>query len=230
MSMPTAQEIIGQYLYGQKIPPAPDDLRNDRFIRPKGTNGPAVTVNSEDYMRNGGGRFVGIGNFNFVRNFLQGSDYSRGAVTPGVSRLAPGVYSTGALFAAYSIPLDKQKTEVSQYFLEPTAADFKDRAYVFGSTEFRINTDARFIVKADETEGDAFDNERQSPEGLTLPLSSGWACHVGEFRLATDTFDTQFAGQIDVPEALRSLPNLGGSGNVRELHQAANACTWNFAA
>ena len=90
MSIPTAKEILSQYLYGQRTPPAPDDLRNDRFIRPRGIQGPPVTVNSEDYMRNGGGRFVGIGNFNYVRNFLQGSDY------PNIT-LAPGVYSTQEL-------------------------------------------------------------------------------------------------------------------------------------
>lgn len=155
MSIPTAKEILSQYLYGQQTPPAPNDLRNDRFIRPKGTDGPPITVNSEDYMRNGGGRFVGIGNFNYVRNFLEGSDYTKATVNPGVSSLAPGVYSTVDLLTQYGIIDSDGKIEgkiaVSQYFLEPTAADFKDRAYVFGSTQFRINTDARFIVKADGT-------------------------------------------------------------------------------
>ena len=44
---------------------------------------------------------------------------------------------------------------------------------------------------------------------------------MGEFKLAIDTFHTQFAEQIEVPEALQSLPNMGGAGNVRELQQAA---------
>jgi len=44
---------------------------------------------------------------------------------------------------------------------------------------------------------------------------------MGEFHFATDTFSTQFAEQIEVPEALKSLPTLGGAGNVRELQQAA---------
>jgi VCBS repeat-containing protein len=167
--MPTAKEILSWYLYGQSTPPAPNDLRDDRFIRPKGIDGPPVAVNSEDYMRNGGGRFVGIGNFNFVRNFLQGSDYSAGIVPPGV-------YSTEKLLNLYGIPLTERELGISQYFLEPTAADFKDRAYVFGSTAFRINTDARFIVKADGTREiqnigvipveDNFDFKSDSPPAL----------------------------------------------------------------
>ncbi len=44
---------------------------------------------------------------------------------------------------------------------------------------------------------------------------------MGEFRLAINTFDTKFAEQIDVPEELKTLPNMQGAGNVRELHQAA---------
>ncbi|MDB5772529.1 MAG: hypothetical protein JWM42_2903 [Burkholderia sp.] len=31
---------------------------------------------------------------------------------------------------------------------------------------------------------------------------------MGEFRLATDTFDTKFAEQIEVSETLKTLPNM----------------------
>ena len=44
---------------------------------------------------------------------------------------------------------------------------------------------------------------------------------MGEYRLAIDTSHTRFAEEIEVPEALRALPNVQGAGNVRELQQAA---------
>jgi hypothetical protein len=52
---------------------------------------------------------------------------------------------------------------------------------------------------------------------------SGWhnQSAMGEFNLAIDTFDTKFANEIEIPEALKTLPNMGGAGNVRELQQAA---------
>jgi len=59
-----------------------------------------------------------------------------------------------------------------------------------------------------------------SREG-SFTRADGTTSGMGEFRLAADTFSTKFAEQIDVPEALRRLPNMGGSGNVRELQQAA---------
>jgi hypothetical protein len=51
--------------------------------------------------------------------------------------------------------------------------------------------------------------------------ADGATSAMGEFKLAIDTFDTQFAEAIEVPEPLKALPNLQGAGNVRELHQAA---------
>lgn len=59
-----------------------------------------------------------------------------------------------------------------------------------------------------------------SREG-SFTRADGSTAAMGEFKLATDTFDTQFANAIEVPEALRSLPSMSGSGNVRELQQAA---------
>lgn len=51
--------------------------------------------------------------------------------------------------------------------------------------------------------------------------ANGTESAMGEFHLAIDTFDTQFAEQIEVPESLRGLPMMNGSGNVRDLQQAA---------
>ena len=44
---------------------------------------------------------------------------------------------------------------------------------------------------------------------------------MGEFQLAINTADSRFTDEIEVPEELQGLPDMGGSGNVRELHQAA---------
>jgi hypothetical protein len=59
-----------------------------------------------------------------------------------------------------------------------------------------------------------------SREG-SFTRADGTVGGMGEFNLATDTFDTRFADAITVPAALQSLPNMAGSGNVRDLHQAA---------
>jgi hypothetical protein len=59
-----------------------------------------------------------------------------------------------------------------------------------------------------------------SREG-SFTRTDGSTSAMGEFHLAVDTFDTRFANEIEVPEELKTLPNMGGAGNVRELQQAA---------
>ena len=51
--------------------------------------------------------------------------------------------------------------------------------------------------------------------------TDGTTSAMGEFHFATDTFNTKFAEEIEVPEALKGLPTMQGSGNVRELQQSA---------
>jgi hypothetical protein len=64
-------------------------------------------------------------------------------------------------------------------------------------------------------------NGNQLTREGSFTRADGTTSAMGEFKLATDTFDTQFAEQIEVPEALKTLPNVSGAGNVRELQQAA---------
>lgn len=54
----------------------------------------------------------------------------------------------------------------------------------------------------------------------TYTRTDGSQGKSGELNLAIDTFNTRFATAIDVPEALKSLPNMAGTGNVRDLRQA----------
>ncbi|MDR0777352.1 MAG: putative Ig domain-containing protein [Azonexus sp.] len=64
-------------------------------------------------------------------------------------------------------------------------------------------------------------NGNQLAREGSFTRTDGSTGSMGEFKLAIDTFDTRFAETIGVPEELRGLPNMGGSGAVRELQQAA---------
>ena len=137
MAMPTAVEAVSMYLFGQKYPPA--DLKTDALIRPLGKGTDPLIVDKNEYMTTGGGRFVKVENFRYVRNFLAATDY------PGVS-LAPGVYTRDQLLQAYQ---KEGKLSAWQYYLGVQDDDYSDRAYVFGSTDFEIVPDAKFIVNPD---------------------------------------------------------------------------------
>lgn len=142
MTMPTAEEILSLYLYGQRTPPTPAQLANEQWIRPSGVT---ESMNAVDYMSNGGGRFVGLYTFKMVREFL--------AAEGNYTDLAAGTYTPSSLYSTITGVTNEDEIKaalnlgVSQYFLGQTDIDFADRAYVFGSTAFRLNDDARFIVQ-----------------------------------------------------------------------------------
>ena len=64
-------------------------------------------------------------------------------------------------------------------------------------------------------------NGNQLTREGSFTRADGSTSAMGEFRLATDTFNTRFAEPVEVPEPLKTLPTMGGAGNVRELQQAA---------
>ena len=139
MAMPTALEIVSLYLYGQKT--LPTDIKTDTLIRPPGIGSAPATVDVNEFMTTGGGRFVKVENFNYVRNFLAAADYN-GKTLPS------GTYSVDDLLVAYGTPGNPLNGvyAAKQYYLGMGDPDYIDRAYVFGSSEFEINADARFIV------------------------------------------------------------------------------------
>ncbi|NOS74830.1 MAG: hypothetical protein HOP36_09915 [Methyloglobulus sp.] len=52
---------------------------------------------------------------------------------------------------------------------------------------------------------------------------------IGDINLATDTFHRQFPDHLDT-SAVAHLPDMQGSGAVRDLREAANDCRWRMAA
>lgn len=140
--MPTAEEAICLYLYGQKTPPA--DLKSEQLIREPGNGSVPLEVDINEYMTTGGGRFVKVENFNYVRNFLAGSDYT--------ASLKPGVYTRDQLLEAYGLQKEGGsggQLDRIQYYFGINDQDYMDRAYVFWSTKFKINSDAEFIINPD---------------------------------------------------------------------------------
>lgn len=140
MAMPTAEEIICLYLYGQETPP--EDLKTESLIRDTDNSGATYYLNKNEFMTTGGGRFVKVENFKYVRNFLGANDaeYIK-------TNLQPGIYTRDELIEIYQI--GSGKLDGSQYYLGIDDPDYMDRAYVFGSMKFEINKDAKFIINSD---------------------------------------------------------------------------------
>ena len=111
MAMPTIELIVSRYLFNLDSPPV--ELKDENLIRSAGQKGDPYTVDMNEFMTTGGGRFAGIERFNFVRNFLGGKDdeYLSGGAT-----LAPGTYTRDRLLNEYNIPLDRGILAIKQYY------------------------------------------------------------------------------------------------------------------
>ncbi len=127
MSMPTIEQVVSRYLFNQDSPPL--DLKDENLIRSKGGKGAALTVDMDEFMTTGGGRFVGVELFRYVRKFLEGDD----SFYNGVSAIPPGTYTKADILNYYNIGLDNQYVSVKQYYQGIYDEDYAERAYVFGS-------------------------------------------------------------------------------------------------
>ena len=139
MTMPAINNVVSRYLFNTDTPPS--NLTNESIIRNEGQQGDRISVDANEYMTTGGGRFAGVERFNFVRNFLASNDYK------GI--LPAGVYTTSELLVAYGIT--DNLLAVQQYYQGVYDSDYAQRAYVFGSGNYKINDDALFYVNENGT-------------------------------------------------------------------------------
>ncbi|MDR2924716.1 MAG: hypothetical protein LBU76_01980 [Azoarcus sp.] len=142
-TIPTVEQMTSLYLFDTMEPPA--NLKDDSLIRPAAGAGATVRVDAAEYMTSGSGRFVHVVRFNFVRNFLSGNDAAYIKTT-----LTEDEYSLAEILESYKIEHNSELSIVQlQYAFD--SDDYVDRTYVFNSSGFKINGDAKFIVNKNGT-------------------------------------------------------------------------------
>jgi hypothetical protein len=149
---PTAEEMICLYLYDDIKPPAPGTLKTKQDVlnlaKPTRQD---VEIDKDWFMKHSGGRFMHIGRFDIVRNFLAKKDPPQRTL-PLPPKGQVKVYDTNGIFNAYGVRQGSARWfGLKQYEYDPDSNDFVDRCEVFGSSNFEINKWARFIVKDDGT-------------------------------------------------------------------------------
>lgn len=128
----SAEEMTNLYLYGTKI--RPSDLLDTNIIRPS-TETTTTSVDINEYMKNGAGRFASPAFFELVKLFF----------SPTSSALKPGSYSKSDLGGIFG--LDYYGLNLQQWAYADGTDDYAERVYIWNSGEFKISDNARFIVK-----------------------------------------------------------------------------------
>ncbi|MDH2484722.1 putative Ig domain-containing protein [Acinetobacter baumannii] len=158
-TLPTMLQILSMYLYGTKS--RPQDFLDEKYIgRDTDENGFGTVyhIDASEFMTIGAGRYIDVGNFTAVRKFLTG-EYNE-KLQKGMSYSFEQLIESVGSFEfdknnvnqvqEYRAELDlKMKLGVSNYGLDNDSDDYLDRAYVFGSMEFTINSEARFNYNQD---------------------------------------------------------------------------------
>lgn len=130
----SAAEITNLYLYGTKLAPA--NMLDESIIRPA-TATAYTSVDINDYMDNGPGRFASPSFFEIVKQFF----------SPVTSALPPGTYSKSQLAAM--LGLDKIYIDIRQWECSDSIDDYAERVYVWNTTAFKIGDEAKFVIAPD---------------------------------------------------------------------------------
>ncbi len=144
MGLPTAEQVTNKYLYGADK--RPDDMLDPSILNHRnGTSENSIPVDAVEYMRSGAGRFVNSANFAWLRKFFDSS-----------IALEPGVYSAKQIFELVGGVATEPGGEkgdagyiVNQIYLGADDPDYAERAYIWGTTRFKIADGAEFVVSAD---------------------------------------------------------------------------------
>ncbi|MDK2126717.1 calcium-binding protein, partial [Parachitinimonas caeni] len=142
----TATEVTNMYLFGQTNLPA--DLKDASLLRPKGIAGPLMTVDVNDYMANGPGRFAVAGDFEFIDRFFNSSLYADSAA------LKPGTYTKKQILTHFGYYDQNGKAvkdatyAIQQAYYDDGKDDFYERAYIWNTVAFKINDGASFVIES----------------------------------------------------------------------------------
>ncbi|MDO3560208.1 calcium-binding protein [Ralstonia pseudosolanacearum] len=144
MSLPNAEQVTNRYLYGADK--RPGDMLDPSILNHRDSASEnSIPVDAVEYMKSGGGRFVNSANFDWIEKFFN-KDIS----------IEPGVYDLTRIFEMVG-SVDAQSGEkksyagyaVNQIYLGTSDPDYAERAYIWGTTKFKIADGAEFVVNPD---------------------------------------------------------------------------------
>jgi Ca2+-binding RTX toxin-like protein len=117
-------KITKLFVFGTNSP-SPDDY--NQHIRPTGATPESISYNMSDYMTVGGGRFAYPSLFGAVEKFF-------------TTAIPDGTYLYSQIAARLGLSASDLKVGISQYGTGIGSADHAERSYIFGNTDFTLNT------------------------------------------------------------------------------------------
>ncbi|WP_282600499.1 calcium-binding protein [Ralstonia pseudosolanacearum] len=144
MSLPTAEQVTNKYLYGADK--RPGDMLDPSILNHRDrASENAIPIDAVEYMTSGSGRFVNSANFDWIEKFFN-KDI---AIEPGVYDLTRIFEMVGSVDAQTGEKKSDAGYTVNQIYLGTSDPDYAERAYIWGTTKFKIADGAEFVVNSD---------------------------------------------------------------------------------
>jgi hypothetical protein len=163
-------KITNLYLYDKQTAPA--NKADDDLIRLEDEDSD-ITINTDDFMKNGAGRFAKAPMFDFVSRFFNDDTVPAGTYTK------QDIASTRYGYNYYG-------WNMQQYDWKDGTNDYAQRVYIYNSSAFKVADEARFVVEANGTKyirnfaiipdgNDNFDfNSNDGLAALGNPILGSW--------------------------------------------------------
>ncbi|WP_139126632.1 calcium-binding protein, partial [Acinetobacter sp. YK3] len=206
-TIPSIQQIVSQYLWGQKNMPAPSELVDSKWIRDE--NYSTINIDQYEYMTLGAGRYATVDMFGIFNKFFDAKIIDLPAKNYSFTELVDILYSS---YPESERPTENSSLGLSQYQMDIHSADYAQRAYIFGSTSFTANwSEMSFIVNENGSkeirnlqiiaEKDNFDYKSDSGVAIiTNTLTEEKIDRSGTGR----TVDLVFTGEAPIISSLTS--------------------------
>ncbi|WPE82331.1 putative Ig domain-containing protein [Acinetobacter baumannii] len=206
-TIPSIQQIVSQYLWGQKNMPAPSELVDSKWIRDE--NYSTINIDQYEYMTLGAGRYATVDMFGIFNKFFDAKIIDLPAKNYSFTELVDILYSS---YPESKRPTENSSLGLSQYQMDINSADYAQRAYIFGSTSFTANwSEMSFIVNENGSkeirnlqimaEKDNFDYKSDSGVAIiTNTLTEEKIDRSGTGR----TVDLVFTGEAPIISSLTS--------------------------
>jgi len=135
MALLTSKDVTNLYLYGSTV--TPTNLADEDLIRPNiATPATSATVDVNDYMNNGPGRFASSNFFQIVNAFF----------SPFSPSIAPGNYTEEEMRNLLGV--NEAFITMQQWAYGDGTDDYAERVYIWNTVAFEIDDAANFVVEA----------------------------------------------------------------------------------
>lgn len=206
----TVDRILSHYLWNTPTPPKREQMSASKTNADR----TPVKIDASDYMQNGAGRYASAADFKMFENFFKKNLPARDKPYT-FDEIGNLIYGKN-----FNDPVDGIKAKInrdgftvsiSQYGINPSSADYVERAFIFGSTQVTVTKadiqKLQFVVNPDGSKETR--NLRITPVKDNFDFEGGtsaqdWRSQIQKWGI--DTVNTAFKATLDPKNIGRPVP------------------------